>query len=85
MDEKIENQSDFKPIMVLAVGGLNCPLPLLRIKKQVSKIKIGELIQIDGVSDNFLTYLKGWCERNNHSFFRDIIKNDKDLFFIKKG
>jgi TusA-related sulfurtransferase len=85
MIEKKEKQEELTKIIKLNVVGLNCPLPLLRIKKQLAKIKTGDEVQINGLTANFHAFLKGWCERNNHSYLGDSNEDNQLHFFIKKG
>jgi len=33
---------------VLDAKGLSCPMPLLRTKKEIGKLKSGEILQVDG-------------------------------------
>jgi len=70
---------------ILDAKGLSCPMPLLRTKKEISKINSGEVLQVLGTDPGSKNDLPGWCERSGHEFlgFRD--EDGHTSYFIKKG
>ncbi|MBU1568642.1 MAG: sulfurtransferase TusA family protein [Proteobacteria bacterium] len=76
---------DIKTSSTIDVEDLNCPLPLLRTKKTISKLLVGDILQVNGLQANFRLDLKWWCERNGHSFLGEKEVYGKITFFVKKG
>ena len=76
---------DLKPAVTLDVEDINCPLPLLRIKKNIAKLALGDILQVNGIPHNSLLELKGWCERAGHLFLGEKKVFGFTSFFIKKA
>ena len=84
--------SDFKvvdegvhPTVVLDAKGLSCPMPLLRTKKEIGKLAIGEILQVDGTDPGSRNDIPGWCERAGHEYLGEKERSGYISFYIKKG
>ncbi len=75
----------YKPTTSIEVEGLCCPLPLLRTKKILAKLSMGDILQINGVQYNFRFDLKAWCERNGHCYLGGKETYESKIIFIQKG
>ena len=53
---------------VLDAKGLSCPMPLLRTKKEIGKLKSGEVLQVDGTDPGSRNDIPGWCDRAGHEY-----------------
>ena len=69
---------------VLDAKGLSCPMPLLRTKKEIDKIKSGEVLEILGTDPGSRNDLPGWCSRAGHEFVGEKEESGYFRFFIKK-
>lgn len=81
-DVKLE---ELKVAAVLDTKGLSCPMPLLRTKKEMSKLKSGEILHIMGTDPGSRNDIPGWCERSGHEFLG--LKDEEGFtnYYIKKG
>ncbi|MDR3089114.1 MAG: sulfurtransferase TusA family protein [Desulfobulbaceae bacterium] len=70
---------------VLDAKGLSCPMPLLRTKKEIGKLKSGEILQIDGTDPGSRNDIPGWCERSGHTYLGEKEMPGYFSFFVKKG
>ena len=70
---------------VLDARGLSCPMPLLRTKKEIGKVKSGEILHIQGTDPGSRNYIPGWCERAGHEYLGEKEESGYISFFIKKG
>jgi tRNA 2-thiouridine synthesizing protein A len=77
--------SDVTANCVLDAKGLSCPMPLLRTKKEIGKLKAGEILQIDGTDPGSRNDIPGWCERSGHAYLGEKEGQGYFSFFIKKG
>lgn len=79
------NLEELKVAAVLDAKGLSCPMPLLRTKKEMSKLKSGEILQIMGTDPGSRNDIPGWCERSGHEFLG--LKDEEGFtnYYIKKG
>ncbi len=85
MSELLKTTEDVKIAATLDVNGLNCPLPLLLIKKTVTTLSSGDILQVNGLQSGFRSDFKGWCERNGHFFIGEKDQYGNKIIFIKKG
>jgi tRNA 2-thiouridine synthesizing protein A len=70
---------------VLDARGLVCPMPLLRTKKEISKISSGQILHIQGTDPGSRSDIPGWCERAGHEYLGEKKEVGYTSFFIKKG
>jgi len=70
---------------VLDAKGLSCPMPLLRTKKEIGKLKSGEILQVDGTDPGSRNDIPGWCERSGHEYLGEKEETGYISFFVKKG
>ena len=71
--------------LVLDAKGLSCPMPLLRTKKEIGKIKSGEILHIMGTDPGSRNDIPGWCGRAGHEYLGEKEEAGYMSFFIKKG
>lgn len=81
MPQALEN---IQPAASLDVQGLNCPLPLLRIKKRLAKLAIGEVLLVVGAQPSSHLDILGWCERVGHMYLEEKEESGRLSFFIKR-
>jgi tRNA 2-thiouridine synthesizing protein A len=85
MSEVIKILENIKPTTSIEVEGLSCPLPLLRTKKKLANLAMGDILQLFGVHYDFRFDLKAWCERNGHCYLGGEDTYESKMIFIKKG
>jgi tRNA 2-thiouridine synthesizing protein A len=83
--EIIERSDDIQPTSSLDVEGLSCPLPLLLTKKKLVRLALGDILQVNGLHNNFILNFKGWCERSGHVFLGKKEIHGKIFCFVEKG
>lgn len=69
---------------VLDAKGLSCPMPLLRTKKEISKIEDGQILQIDGTDPGSRNDIPGWCSRAGHEYLGEKEESGYMSFFVQK-
>ncbi len=79
------NLEELKVAAVLDAKGLSCPMPLLRTKKEMGKIKSGEILQVMGTDPGSRNDIPGWCERSGHEFLGLNDEEGFTTYYIKKG
>ncbi len=72
-------------VAVLDAKGLSCPMPLLRTKKEINKIKTGEILQVDGTDPGSRNDIPGWCSRSGHEYLGEKEESGYMSFFVQKG
>lgn len=76
---------DVKPDLTLDAKGLSCPMPLLKTKQFITKIKPGEVLEVLGTDPGSKNDLPGWCERSGHEFLGAEDGAGFFKFYIRRG
>ena len=74
---------DVTPDETLDCRGLRCPMPLLRTKKTISKMKSGQVLEVLGTDPGTKNDLPFFASRGGHEYLGD--KDDEGFirFYIK--
>jgi tRNA 2-thiouridine synthesizing protein A len=70
--------------MTLDAKGLSCPMPLLRTKKEIEKIKSGEILEVLGTDPGSRNDIPGWCSRSGHEYLGEKEDSGFIRFYVKK-
>lgn len=65
-------------------SGLNCPLPLLRLKKGLTEIEIGKIVKIIATDPAAHLDIGVYTEQTGHKIIKFLQENEKQIFYIKK-
>ena len=68
----------------LDAKGLSCPMPLLRTKKEIGKIKSGEILEVLGTDPGSRNDIPGWCARAGHEYLGEREDEGFIRFYVKK-
>lgn len=69
---------------ILDAKGLSCPMPLLRTKKEIEKLKSGEVLEVLGTDPGSRNDIPGWCSRAGHEYLGEKEDTGFFHFYIKK-
>jgi tRNA 2-thiouridine synthesizing protein A len=65
--------------------GLNCPLPILKTKKQIDTMESGQILKIVATDMGSLSDMKAWSKRTQN----ELVSHNEDAgtftFFIRKN
>ena len=76
---------NIKPDRTVDAKGLECPMPLLKAKKEIDAMESGQVLEIIGTDEGSKVDLPGWCDRVGHSYLGVKEEGDFFKFYIKKG
>ena len=62
-DSKSGRQSDHSPAQLVDARGLNCPLPLLKLRQALHQMTVGEQVRVLASDPNSQTDIRRYCER----------------------
>lgn len=65
-------------------SGLNCPLPLLRLKKGLMEVEAGNVIKIIATDPAAHLDIGVYTEQTGHIIVEFVKQDDKQIFYIKK-
>lgn len=65
-------------------SGLQCPLPLLRLKKAIMEIEAGQIVKIVATDPAAHLDFGVYIQQAGHTALKTIKDEDKQIFFIQK-
>lgn len=68
----------------LDARGLNCPLPILRTKKAMAGIPVGDVLEITASDPGSVKDLESFCSQTGHELIASEKADDLFLFRIRK-
>jgi tRNA 2-thiouridine synthesizing protein A len=85
LNEGVLVLDNIKPDRTINAKGLECPMPLLKAKKEIDAMESGQVLEIIGTDEGSKVDLPGWCDRVGHSYLG--VKEEANFFkfYIKKG
>ncbi len=53
--------------LIVDTRGLNCPMPVIKTKKEMNKLKSGQIIEVLGTDPGSAGDMNGWCKQTGHT------------------
>ena len=69
----------------LDASGLNCPLPILKAKKQLNSLESGEVLYIVATDSGSVKDFDSFCKQTGHSLLESSEADGKYHYYIKKS
>jgi tRNA 2-thiouridine synthesizing protein A len=64
--------------------GMNCPLPILKTKKQVDSMEAGQILKMEATDPGSINDMNAWSRRTGHELLSHAVDDGIYTFFIKK-
>ncbi len=74
---------DIKPDETLDCRGLSCPMPILKTKKAISKMKSGQILEIFSTDPGTKNDMPAFAQRTGHEFLGEEDDEGFTRFFLK--
>jgi len=75
--------TDITPDETLDCRGLSCPMPLLKTKKTVGKMKSGQILEILGTDPGTKNDLPGFAKKAGHEYLGEKDDDGFTHFYLK--
>ena len=72
------------PDQVLDCSGLACPMPILKTKKAIDALQIGQVLKMIATDPGSISDMDAWTKKTGHELLSHEQDNGKYIFFIKK-
>ena len=76
---------DVKVDAVLDVKGLCCPMPVVKAKKAMDALEVGQVLEIIGTDAGSKGDMPAWANRAGHEFLGSTEDAEVFTFWVKKG
>lgn len=80
MKEEFEDKTD----KVLDLSGQNCPLPVIKTKSQIDRMKIGETLKMISTDPGVVEDIEVLCTQLKQGLEKVIKEDSKFVFIIRK-
>ena len=68
----------------LDASGLNCPLPILKTKKELSKMDAGKILEVISTDAGSVKDIEAFCNQTANKLISSGEDNGKYIFTIEK-
>ena len=69
----------------LDAKGLNCPLPVLKTKVLLNKMKPGEILYVEATDPHSVVDFEAYCARTDHELMKVIESGPLFEFYIRRS
>lgn len=76
---------DVKPDSMLDCTGMACPMPILKTKKAVDSLQVGQVLKMIATDPGSVSDVQAWTAKTGHALLAHEKEGDKFVFFIKKA
>jgi tRNA 2-thiouridine synthesizing protein A len=70
---------------VVDARGVSCPGPLLKAKKGMGNVQVGEILEIMSNDPGSKNDIPRWAKKVGHEYIGSLDLDGADRFFIKRG
>ena len=64
--------------------GLNCPLPVLKTKKAIDAMILGQILEMVSTDPGSIPDMKAWSKKTGHQLLESREENGLYWFYIRK-
>jgi len=76
--------SDLKADLTLDNSGLSCPLPIIKTKKAMDGMKIGEILKMVATDPGSVSDIQAWVKKTGQELVGQEKEGEKFVFYIRK-
>lgn len=69
----------------LDTSGVNCPLPVLKTKKALNDLAIGDILQVTSTDSGSVKDMAAFCQQTGHRLLNSQAQDNKYIFEIQKA
>lgn len=77
------SQNEFD--QVLDASGLSCPLPLLKAKQALSRMAVGERLQVIATDAGSVRDFKAYTDQSDHELLQSFSEEGRFIYVIRRG
>lgn len=68
----------------LDASGLNCPLPILKTKKELAKMDAGQVLEVISTDAGSVKDIEAFCNQTGNKLLSNVEEGGKYIFTIEK-
>lgn len=72
------------PDQTLDCSGLACPMPILKTKKAVEALQIGQVLKMIATDPGSTSDMNAWTQKTGHQLVASEQEGGKFIFYVKR-
>ena len=76
--------SDLKADLTLDNSGLSCPMPIIKTKKTMDGMKVGEILKMVATDPGSVSDIQAWVKKTGQELLEQEKEGEKFVFYIRK-
>jgi tRNA 2-thiouridine synthesizing protein A len=73
------------PDQILDASGLACPMPIIKTKKAVDALQVGQILKLIATDPGSVSDVSAWTGKTGHELLGHEEVDGKHVFYIKKA
>ena len=76
--------SELQVAKTLDTSGLSCPMPVVKTKKAMKDLEIGEILEMISTDPGSIPDMEAWARQTKHDLVESYDEGDSYRFMIRK-
>lgn len=76
---------NISPDQTLDASGLACPMPIIKTKKAVDALQVGQVLKLIATDPGSVSDVSAWTGKTGHELLGHEEVDGKHVFYIKKA
>ena len=72
------------PDQTLDCSGMACPMPILKTKKAVDSLQLGQVLKMIATDPGSTSDMEAWTKKTGHELVASEHEGEKYIFYIKR-
>ncbi len=77
--------SEFTPDVTLDNSGLACPMPIIKTKKAIDGMQVGQVLKMIATDPGSLPDVQAWVSKTGHELLKHETEGNRFIFYIRKA
>ena len=78
------SELDIKFDIELDASGLSCPMPIMKLAKEIKSMKSRQVLRLKGTDPGSLEHVPKWCKRTGNELLHIESQGGANFFYVKK-
>ena len=76
--------SDITPDKKIDLSGLPCPMPVVKISKEIKTVDVGQVVEAKTTDPGALTDFPAWAKTSGNEIIKVEEQSDGAVFYVKR-
>ncbi|MCH8231311.1 MAG: sulfurtransferase TusA family protein [Bacteroidetes bacterium] len=76
--------NDLKVVKTLDCSGTLCPIPIVKTKKAITEIEVGEILEMISTDSGAMPDMEAWARQTQHELLESHDEGETFRFLIRK-